>query len=131
MQSADKKYLSNVRFEHAKECLETAKNLIALNDYKTAANRSYYAVFHAMRSVLAFDGIDMKHHSGIISEFRKLYIKTGIFDIKLSSFITKLFNVRNDSDYDDFYIISKDKVLEQINMAEQFLDSVQIFLSKK
>ena len=131
MQSADKKYLSNVRFEHAKECLETAKNLIALNDYKTAANRSYYAVFHAMRSVLAFDGIDMKHHSGIISEFRKLYIKTGIFDIKLSSFITKLFNVRNDSDYDDFYIISKDKVLEQINMAEQFLDSIQIFLSKK
>ncbi len=114
MQSADKKYLSNVRFEHAKECLETAKNLIALNDYKTAANRSYYAVFHAMRSVLAFDGIDMKHHSGIISEFRKLYIKTGIFDIKLSNFITKLFNVRNDSDYDDFYIISKDKVLEQI-----------------
>lgn len=131
MQSADKKYLSNVRFEHAKECLETAKNLIALNDYKTAANRSYYAVFHAMRSVLAFDGIDMKHHSGIISEFRKLYIKTGTFDIKLSSFITKLFNVRNNSDYDDFYIISKDKVLEQINMAEQFLDSIKIFLSKK
>lgn len=131
MKSADKKYLSNVRFEHAKECLVTAKNLIALNDYKTAANRSYYAVFHAMRSVLAFDDIDMKHHSGIISEFRKLYIKTGIFDIKLSSFITKLFNVRNDSDYDDFYIISKDKVLEQINMAEQFLNSVQIFLSKK
>ena len=31
-----------------------------------------------MRSVLAFDDIDMKHHSGIISEFRRLYIKTNV-----------------------------------------------------
>lgn len=130
MQPNDKKYLSNIRFKHAQECLDIAKKLIALNDYKTAANRSYYAVFHAMRSVLAFDGIDMKHHSGIISEFRRLYIKTGLFDTKLSSYITNLFNVRNDSDYDDFYIISKEKVLEQINMAEIFLDSVKEFLSK-
>ena len=36
-------------------------------NYESAANRSYYAVFHAMRAVLAFDEIDMKRHSGIIS----------------------------------------------------------------
>ena len=34
---------------------------------KSVANRSYYAVFHAMRAVLAFDKIDLKRHSGIIS----------------------------------------------------------------
>ena len=39
--------------------------------YRSAANRAYYAIFHAMRAVLALDGVDMKHHSGIISEFRK------------------------------------------------------------
>ena len=41
-------------------------------------HRSYYAIFHAMRAVLALDGIDMKRHSGVMSEFRRLYIKTGI-----------------------------------------------------
>ncbi|MBQ8532730.1 MAG: HEPN domain-containing protein [Clostridia bacterium] len=51
---------------------------IDAKSYKSAANRSYYAIFHAMRSVLAFDDIDMKHHSGIISEFRRLYIKTNV-----------------------------------------------------
>ena len=74
MQYDEVKALSNVRFEHAKECLSTAHNVLELGDYKSAANRSYYAIFHAMRAVLAFDGIDMRHHSGIISEFRLLYI---------------------------------------------------------
>lgn len=47
--------------------------------YDTAANRSYYAIFHAARVVLALDGQDYKKHSGVISNFQKNYIKTGIF----------------------------------------------------
>lgn len=58
-----------------------------------------------MRAVLAFDEIDMKHHSGIISEFRRRYIKTGIFETRMSEIISVLFDVRTDSDYDDFFVI--------------------------
>ena len=64
---AQGKALSQARLEHAVECLSAAKNLLETKNYKSAANRSYYAVFHAMRAVLAFDEIDMKRHSGIIS----------------------------------------------------------------
>ena len=78
MQAHERKALSQARMEHAVECLSAARNLLETKNYKSAANRSYYAVFHAMRAVLAFDEIDMKHHSGIISEFRRRYIKTGI-----------------------------------------------------
>lgn len=70
--------ISKARFDHAKECLLDAKMLLTGERYRSAANRAYYAIFHAMRAVLALDGVDMKHHSGIISEFRKRYIKTGI-----------------------------------------------------
>ena len=80
MQAHERKALSQARLEHAVECLSAARNLLETGNYKSAANRSYYAVFHAMRAVLAFDEIDMKHHSGIISEFRRRYIKTGIFE---------------------------------------------------
>ena len=79
MHLEEKKALSNARFLHAQECLASARLLVENGNYKSATNRSYYAIFHAMRSVLAFAGIDTKHHSGVISEFRKLYIKTGIF----------------------------------------------------
>lgn len=131
MHHEEKKSLSNVRFLHAKECLESANLLLENGNYKSAANRSYYAIFHAMRAVLAFDGIDMKHHSGIISEFRKLYIKTGVFDTKMSTIISVLFNVRQDSDYDDFFVISKAEVIEQINSAEYFLEQIEKYLVTK
>lgn len=95
--------LSRVRFEKAEECLSAARDLIATENYRGAANRSYYAIFHAMRAVLAYDGIDMRHHSGVISEFRKRYLKTEILAKELSKTISDLFDTRTDCDYDDFF----------------------------
>ena len=125
------KALSNVRLEHADECISAAKSLLESENYKSAANRAYYTVFHAMRAVLAFDKIDMKHHSGIIAEFRRLYIKTGIFDAELSKIISVLSDSRNDSDYDDFFIVSKEEVAEQIKDAELFLEKIKEYVSTK
>lgn len=127
----EKKGLSMARSARAKDCLNSARVLLAADDYKGAANRSYYAVFHAMRSVLAFDEIDMKHHSGIVSEFRRLYIKTGVLDKSLSPIITVLFDIRQESDYDDFFVISKAEVEEQIANAEIFLNEIQKYLDTK
>lgn len=127
----EKKSLSNARYLHAEECLQAAKLLLEAENYKSAANRSYYAIFHAMRSVLAFDEIDMKHHGGIISEFRRLYIKTGIFSTQLSATISVLFNIRQDSDYDDFFVISKEEVHEQIINATTFLSEIKQYLDTK
>ena len=125
------KALSNIRLEHADECISAAKSLLESENYKSAANRAYYTVFHAMRAVLAFDKIDMKHHSGIIAEFRRLYIKTGIFDAELSKIISVLSDSRNDSDYDDFFIVSKEEVAEQIKDAELFLGKIKEYVSTK
>ena len=123
--------ISKARFDHAKECLQDAKLLLAGESYRSAANRAYYAIFHAMRAVLALDGVDMKHHSGIISEFRRRYIKTGIFETRMSEIISVLFDVRTDSDYDDFFVISKADTAAQIENAAYFVDRVAAYLSKK
>ena len=77
LQYEDKVALSKVRLETAKDCLKDAQILINSESFKASANRSYYAVFHAMRAVLVFDEFDSKKHSGIISEFRKRYIKSS------------------------------------------------------
>ena len=125
------KDLSKVRLEHADECISAAKSLLESGNLKSASNRAYYTVFHAMRAVLAFDKIDMKHHSGIIAEFRRLYIKTGIFDVELSRIISVLSDSRNDSDYDDFFVISKEEVAEQIKYATLFLEKIKVFVLKR
>lgn len=128
MEFPEKKALSSARYEHAEECFEAAKSLVLSGQYKSAANRLYYAVFHAMRAVLAFDGIDMKHHSGIISEFRKRYIKTGVFSKSLSNTISIAFDMRTGSDYDDHYIIVKAEVDDLTADAERFLKEIKVFI---
>ena len=131
MEIIDKISLSKIRLEYAKESLGAAEDLLKLERYKDAANRSYYAVFHSMRAVLAFDGIDRKKHSSVMAEFRKLYIKTNIFPNKMSDMITSLFEIRINSDYMDFYILPKKDVKEQIKNAKFFIKEVEKFLKAK
>lgn len=125
------KELSNYRLEQAERCIKSAKILVADDDYKGAANRSYYAVFHCMRSVLALEGVDFSKHSGVSAYFRKQYIKMGIFDIELSDIIKEAFDIRSDSDYDDYYVLSKQDVEEQIVNAEKFYFEVEKYLRAK
>ena len=96
--------------------------------YDTAANRSYYAIFHAARAVLALDGLDFKKHSGVISNFQMKYIKTGIFDKQLSNIIKSAFSLRTESDYEDFYVISKADVESQVREAEIFFQTVSEYI---
>ena len=123
--------VSQVRFAHAEECLHAAQSLLNGEDFKSAANRAYYAIFHAMRAVLAYDGIDMKHHSGIISSFRRMYIKTGVFDVRMSEIISELYDLRTGSDYDDFFVVSGEEIAEQLENAAHFLGEIQSFLDAK
>ena len=65
------KDLSDYRLEQAERCIKSARILMMDNDYKGAANRSYYAIFHSMGSVLAREGADFSKHSGVSAYFRK------------------------------------------------------------
>lgn len=97
---------------------EAAHLLFDAGNYRIANNRAYYAMFHAMRAVLVFDNFDSSKHSGIIAEFRRRYIKEGVFPTQISKMIGSAFTIRNASDYDDMFIASKSDTEEQIHNAE-------------
>ena len=42
--------------------------------------------------------------------------------------IREAFDVRSDSDYDDFFVLSKEEVKEQIENAEKFYHAVETYL---
>ena len=128
MLSEEKITLSKIRLDTAKERLSFADKIFEIGDYKTVANRCYYAIFSAIRAVLALEGYDSKKHSGVISEFRKNYIKTELLPKDLSPIIDGLVEIRHGSDYDDFYIVSEQEVAEQLQNAKTFVSAVEIFL---
>ena len=92
---------------------------------------SIYAIFHASRTGLALDGQDYKKHSGVISNFQKDYIKTEIFDKVMSNIIKSAFDMRSDSDYEDFYVVPKEDVVKQGEEAEYFINKVEEYLATR
>jgi len=45
--------LSKYRLEQAEQYINSAKLLAEHGDYRSTANRAYYAIFQSMRSILA------------------------------------------------------------------------------
>ena len=123
--------LSKYRIDEAYELLNSGKKNLKMNEYKTANNRAYYSVFHAMRAVLALDEVDFKKHSGVIAYFREHYVKTGIFDRKYSDIISGTSLIRNKSDYDDFYVADKEETAELLSDAEKFTQAVKEYLNTR
>ena len=114
--------------ERAKEMLAAAEGNLEIGQYKTSLNRSYYAIFHAMRAMNILKGFDSSKHSGVIAYFNKEYIKEGIMDKKLSVIIKNSSFLREKSDYDDFFIVGKKETESQIANAKVFLEIVENYL---
>lgn len=53
MQDKRKVDLCQYRFDSAKETLEVSAELYESKHYKDSINRSYYAIYYAMKAVLA------------------------------------------------------------------------------
>lgn len=124
-----KKNLCRYRLEKAEKCLASAKALVQLEDYCGAANRSYYSIFHCIRGLLALEGVDFSKHSGVIAYFQRKYVKSEIFEKKYSKILVEAFEIRSESDYDDYYIISKKEVEEQIQNAQFFFDGIDKYVN--
>lgn len=61
--------LVQYRLDTAKEKLKSARILLDSDQLKDSVGRSYYAIFSAVRAVLARDGVDFSKHAGVISYF--------------------------------------------------------------
>lgn len=120
--------LAVYRLEKAKDCLRAAEYLIELKEYLSVLNRAYYAIFHAVRAILAIDGVDRKKHSGVISYFQQNYVKSGMFDKEYSRVVQDAFEVRQESDYEDFYVISKEDAVLQYENAKKFVAAVEEYI---
>lgn len=122
------KELAGYRMDRSREMLCAAEENLQIGQYKTSLNRSYYAVFHAMRAANIMKGFDSSKHSGVIAFFNKEYIKTEIMEKKLSVIIKNSSFLREKSDYDDFFIASKKDATVQLENAKVFLNAVERYL---
>lgn len=116
--------------EYALKRFRQAKNNMNIKDYDTACNRAYYAAFEAAHAALAAYGVaEPKSHRGVDSLFKKHLVKTGLISSKVGDNLTKLAVQRIIADYQQ-EIIDEDKAQKTIDMAEEFINTIDLSLEQ-
>lgn len=120
--------LSRYRIQEAKNSLKVAEHCLKEDLYKDSINRSYYAAFYAIKAVLALGTIDFKRHKDVVAYFNKEYVATNVFPRELGKRLGMLKQLREKSDYDDFYIASRDQAEGQYHTAKYTIEKVEEYL---
>lgn len=115
------------RIQTAKSDLNAARILLEAEEYKGANNRAYYAVFHVINAVHALKGNGYKRHKDAIGSFNKNYVKTEIFPREMGRKISEIEEIRHASDYDDFYLASREETERQITVADELIQLVETY----
>ena len=58
-------------------------------------------------------------------------MKTGKFDKLYSKYLSQAFQIRNQADYEDFYIVSQKDAMEQYEKADKFVKVVEAYLESE
>lgn len=119
------------RLKNAEDTLETAKLCMENKRYRDTINRSYYAVFYAVKAVLALEGKDFKRHKDAVAYFNQTYVATEMFPREIGKGLGRLKRKREVSDYDDFYMISSEEASEQFESAKKIVEQVREYINDK
>ena len=122
------KELARHRLEQAKDDCKASLILYDAKLYKSANNRTYYSIFHSIKAVLSLEPIDFKRHKDVIAYFNKNYINKEIFPRNIGRRIVESSKVREDSDYDDEFVVKAEVTLEQIETAKELLKLVEDYI---
>lgn len=117
----DKEELSRIRLEKAEEFFRDAEANVGESRFKTGVNRAYYAVLHAIRSLLVLDGLDSETHTDAITLLSLHFVKTGLLPTETIKSIKLLLSRRTDVDYGDFDSISREDAEDSVRRAAEVI----------
>jgi len=121
----ERKTLVALEIKKARETYEDIAILTAANRWSGAANRLYYAVFHAVSALLIHDGLQVNSHKGSHATFSLHYIRTGILPTEYGRLYNQLQTMREESDYNCVYDVEPEELLSRIEPAWRLIEEVE------
>lgn len=95
---------------------------IEINSPSTRVNRAYYCAFNCANVLLLTQNIERDSHKGVLSEFGRLFVKTGEFPEEFGRYLRELEKSRYSADYSLREITTKEKAEESCKKARLFYD---------
>ena len=120
--------LVKYRIARSKETLEEA-NLLANGGYWNAvANRLYYSCYYMVAAILLKNGHSAGSHKGVKTIFHKEFVKSERVSPEVGKLFNRLFNLRQEGDYDDFQKFTREEIFPFLADVQRFITEIEIII---
>ena len=126
--SSPKQDLLRYRMSRAREALNDADAALHEERWNEASNRIYYAMLYATTALLATRDLSSSRHSGAISLLHEHFVRPGTFPRHLAHQLSAAFDMRTESDYQDFAEPDPVRLREMHGQALAFVGTVEKLL---
>ena len=131
MEAEGIKALVGLQLEKAHRFLAQADEMYSMQYWDLAANRYYYACYHAVQGLFIANGLPAtKKHSGTVTQFSLHFVKTGKVETTYGSFLARMMQLRQKADYNCAYDISEKDLAEQVSLSKEFVKKVEELLAE-
>ncbi|MDO8614226.1 MAG: HEPN domain-containing protein [Dehalococcoidia bacterium] len=115
----------------ADQMLSDARLLRERGHMSSAADRAYYAMFHAAHAALAASGFAApRTHKGLRSQFGQQLVSKGAVEREYSKDLTKAFEIRLESTYEAFAEVDPRDSADLVDRAERFVGRIKMLVGE-
>ena len=119
-----------LEIEKAYETLKESTILAEQNMWSGAANRLYYALFHAVSALLIHDAHTVKSHKGAGVLFNNHYVKNHKVPLQYGVLFGRLEDLREEGDYNCYYKISSEEFSSSVVPTKAMIDDIAAMVEK-
>ena len=132
MDNETKQTLITLQMEKAHRFLSQADEMYGIQHWDLAANRYYYACYHAVQGLFIAKGLPAtRKHSGTVTQFSLHFVKAGIVEPIYGSFLARMMQLRQKADYNCAFDITEKDLGEFVTLSKAFIDVVENLLNQK
>lgn len=129
LDNESRKAMIAYRLEKADAAMNDAIFLSEAGRYNLSANRLYYALYHAASALLLSMGITTKRHSGLIAQIHLNFVKTGLLSAEDGALFKVMFELRHESDYEDFIDVERADIEEYIPQVSALVEKLKTLVN--
>ena len=120
----ERKTLVEYHIQRANETWKETQEIIKSHLWYAAANRMYYACYYLTSALLISHGLSANTHAGIIRMLGMHFVSKGLLSNEMGYFYSRLFEMRQTGDYDDWVTIDEKDIIPLSEQVETYFSSV-------
>jgi len=131
LKEQERNILVDLYLTKSDEALNDARLTSDQGRWNAAANRLYYALFHAITALFVSDGIPVHSHNGMKIKFGQEYVLTGLTTDEEGKLLSKMETMRERADYDATFTASETLIKERFDQVDQMIRHIKELIVRK